>query len=209
LVSGSTATPEYADYILALPYFQKRLWGFDNTITILSAQNQLPALDRKVHAIPLGAYMRANSAQMKHKISSARSTDLSSLSSVMSPLIMAALNYYGQPPTKIIFCVQNYAQRGIGSNECFRHLVPRADVDQFDADPEKYASLRPWFAYLTLLRRYKDYVDGGVIQITASKSPLVMYTADISFDPEAPLNGLFVGEMMARVSRLGAMRSRS
>jgi hypothetical protein len=191
--------------MLAIPYFQKRLSGFDDTIVVLSAENQLPALDRKVRSSRLHVYMRSDSVQMRHKISTARSTDLSSLSSVMSPLITASLNYYSQPPTTIIFCVQNYAQRGIGSNECFRHLVPRADVDRFDADPEKYVILHPWLAYLTLLRRYKDLVDSGIIEITASKSPLVMYAAGISFDPEAPLNGLFVGEMMARVSRRGVM----
>jgi hypothetical protein len=84
--------------------------------------------------------MCSNFTQMKHKMSGARSTDLSGLGATISPLITACLNYYNQPPSSLLFTIKNYAQRGMGSDECFRPLVPQEDVDVFDADREEYAA---------------------------------------------------------------------
>jgi hypothetical protein len=48
--------------------------------------------------------------------------------------------------------------------------------------------------------RYKSRVEDSITEITAKQHALAMYANDVAFNPAAPLNGLYVGEILARVS---------
>jgi hypothetical protein len=48
--------------------------------------------------------------------------------------------------------------------------------------------------------RYKSRVEDSITKITAKQHALVMYANDVAFDPAAPLNGLYLGKILACVS---------
>jgi hypothetical protein len=73
---------------------------------------------------------------MKMKYVAARSSDLEGLTKIFSNLMTLTLTYYGRPPSTKVWLMQNLVDRGQGSPECLRLIIPRSLRDRYDKNPD-------------------------------------------------------------------------